>query len=67
MLRFVLTQPPDRVSYRMLNPSDDEMARVRDMGIEAGILTKRIPIRDLVDRSFIPSDIAPAAIDMGRN
>ena len=67
VLRFVLTQPPDRVSYRMLNPSDEEMERIRDMGIEAGILTKPIAIRDLVDRSFIPSDIAPAAIDMGQN
>jgi hypothetical protein len=37
------------------------------MGIEAGILTKRIAIGDLVDRSFIPSDIAPAAIDLAHN
>src|SRR5450631_1211601 len=49
VVRFVLTQPPDRVSYRMLNPSDEELARIRDMGIEAGILTKNIPIRDMVD------------------
>jgi NitT/TauT family transport system substrate-binding protein len=67
VLRFVLTQPPDRVSYRMLNPTDEEMTRIRDMGIEAGILTKRIPMGDLIDRSFIPADIAAAAIDMGHN
>lgn len=64
VVRYVLTQPPDRVSYRMLNPSDAELAKIRDMGIEAGILKVRTPIRDLVDRSFIPSDIKPADIDM---
>jgi NitT/TauT family transport system substrate-binding protein len=64
VVRFVLTQPPDRVSYRMLNPSDEEMARIRDMGIEAGILTKKIEVTDLVDRSFIPADIRPASIEV---
>ena len=64
LLRFVLTQPPDRVSYRMLNPSDDDMQRIEDMAIEAGILKQRIQMTDLLDRSFIPSDIKPADIDM---
>jgi NitT/TauT family transport system substrate-binding protein len=64
VVRFVLTQPPDRVSYRMLNPSDQEMEKIRDMGIQAGILTARTPMSDLLDRSFIPSDIKPADIDM---
>ena len=63
IVRYVLTQPPDRVSYRMLNPSDEEMARIRDMGLQAGILTKRIEIKDLIDRSFIPPDIKPMDID----
>jgi NitT/TauT family transport system substrate-binding protein len=64
LVRFVLTQPPDRVSYRMLNPSNEELARIRDMGIEAGILSKKIEITDLVDRSFIPADIKPALIEV---
>ncbi len=64
VVRYVLTQPPDRVSYRMLNPSDAEMEKIRDMGIQAGILKARTPISDLVDRSFIPSDIKPADIDV---
>src|SRR5580704_2148271 len=64
VVRFVLTQPPDRVSYRMLNPSDQEMEKIRDMGIQAGILTARTPMSDLLDRSFIPSDIKAADIDM---
>jgi NitT/TauT family transport system substrate-binding protein len=64
LVRYVLTRPPDRVSYRMLNPTDAEMEQIRDMGIKAGILTRSIPIHDLLDRSFIPSDIKPADIDM---
>lgn len=64
VIRYVLTKPPDRVSYRMLNPSDAELEKIRDMGIQAGILTIPTPIGDLVDRSFIPSDIKPADIDM---
>lgn len=63
LVRYVLTQPPDRVSYRMLNPDDTELMRIRDMGIQAGILTKPIEMKDLVDRSFIPSDIRPADLN----
>jgi NitT/TauT family transport system substrate-binding protein len=57
LIRYVLTEPPDRVSYRMLNPTDREMQEIADMGLRAGILEKRIDIRDLVDRSFIPDSI----------
>lgn len=64
LLRYVLTQPPDRVSYRMLTPADDEMQRIADMALEAGILDRRLDIRDLVDRRFIPKDIKPAAISV---
>jgi NitT/TauT family transport system substrate-binding protein len=62
VLRYVLTQPPDRVSYRMLTPTDKELGKIRDMAIQAGILTQRIEMRDLVDRSFIPANIKPAVI-----
>jgi NitT/TauT family transport system substrate-binding protein len=67
LIRYVLTQPPDRVSYRMLTPNDDEMQRIADMGLAAGILERRLDVRDLVDRRFIPSDIPPARIDVSRN
>jgi hypothetical protein len=59
-----LTQPPDRVSYRMLTPGDEEMQKIADMGLAAGILERRLDVRDLVDRRFIPSDIHAAAIDV---
>jgi NitT/TauT family transport system substrate-binding protein len=64
LIRYVLTQPPDRVSYRMLTPKDDEMQQIADMGLEAGILERRLDVRELVDREFIPADIAAARIDM---
>jgi NitT/TauT family transport system substrate-binding protein len=63
LVRYVLTQPPDRVSYRMLTPEDDEMQRIADMGLEAGILERRLDVKGLVDRRFIPSVIEAARID----
>ena len=71
LLRFVLTEPPDRVSYRMLTPTDKEMLEIRDMAVTAGILEKPVELKDFLDRSFIPTDITPAAItvpkDFGRD
>ena len=64
LVRYVLTQPPDRVSYRMLTPRDDEMQRIADMALEAGILERRLDVRGLVDRDFIPAEIAPARIEV---
>lgn len=65
VLRYVLTRPPDRVSYRMLTPTDEELGHIRDMAVKIGLLTKPMPISDVIDRSFIPKDIQPAAIDTG--
>jgi len=64
LVRFVLTQPPDRVSYRMLTPGDDEMQRIADMALEAGILERHLDVKGLVDREFIPTDIVPAKIEV---
>ncbi len=62
VVRYVLTQPPDRVSYRMLNPTDEEMQRIMDMGLKAGILERPIDLKELIDRSFIPAVIKPASV-----
>jgi NitT/TauT family transport system substrate-binding protein len=67
LLRYVLTEPPDRVSYRMLTPTDVEMLQIRDMALKAGILEKPIELRDFLDRSFIPADIKPADITVPRD
>jgi NitT/TauT family transport system substrate-binding protein len=64
LIRYVLTQPPDRVSYRTLTPGDDEMQKIADMGLEAGILERHLDVKELVDRRFIPPEIEPAKIDL---
>src|SRR5262245_3833579 len=64
VVRYVLTQPPDRVSYRMLTPTDEDLQRIHDMALKAGILEKPIEMKDLIDRSFIPAEIKPAAINV---
>lgn len=62
LIRYVLTRPPDRVSYRMLVPGDDELQQIHDMALKAGILQRPIDMRELIDRRFIPTDIQPADI-----
>lgn len=57
LVRHVLTQPPDRVSYRMLTPTDEELQRIADLAVEAGVLDRPQDVRDLIDRRFIPEDI----------
>jgi len=64
LLEFVLTQPPDRVSYRQLTPTDDDMRAIEHYAIAAGILAHEIPLDDLVDRRFIPDHVVPAPIHL---
>lgn len=63
VVRHVLTRPPDRVSYRMLEPSDEELQRIHDMALEIGILDREVPIAELVDRRFIPEEVAALELD----
>ena len=48
----------------MLNPSDEDLQTIADMGFKAGILETRMDVRDVLDRSFIPADIKPADIEV---
>ena len=66
VIRYVLTQPPNRVSYRMLTPTDEDLQQINDMAVKAGILERPIAMKDLIDRQFIPLDIKPANIDTGQ-
>jgi len=66
LLEFVLTQPADRVTFIHLDPTDEEIQRIMDMGLELGLLKQRTPLSDLLDRSFLASDIGPATIDLSR-
>jgi NitT/TauT family transport system substrate-binding protein len=67
LVRYVLTQPPDRVSYRTLTPTDAEIAQIRDMAVKVGILERPLPIESFLDRSFVPAEINPAQISTGDN
>jgi NitT/TauT family transport system substrate-binding protein len=62
VVRYVLTQPPDRVSYRMLTPTDEDLQKIHDLALKVGLIDKPILMSDLIDRSFIPTDIKPANI-----
>jgi NitT/TauT family transport system substrate-binding protein len=57
VLRYVLTQPPDRVSYRRLTPTDEDLTRIRDMALREGLLSKPVAMDELIDRRFIPEQI----------
>ncbi|MCH8568425.1 MAG: ABC transporter substrate-binding protein [Balneolales bacterium] len=59
VVRHVLTRPPDRVSFQMLTPTDEELQRIHDIALESGILDKPVSMQALVDRSFIPEVIRP--------
>lgn len=61
LLNFVLTQP-GRVSYVNLTPTDEDLQQIQDMALQMGVLKKRIPMSDLIDRQFIPQTITPADI-----
>lgn len=62
LLEYVLTQPPDRVSYRHLEPTDEDMQMIMKYALKAGILKDPIDLTQLLDRRFIPKDIQPAKI-----
>ncbi len=64
LLEYVLTQPPDRVSYRHLTPTDDELKTIMRYAIKAGILDREIDTKDLVDLRFVPDEIAPGDIQV---
>lgn len=63
VLNFVLTSDPRRVSYVQLTPSDQDLQQIEDMGIIMGLLKKKIPMSELIDRDFVPEFVAPAEID----
>lgn len=62
VIRYVLTQPPDRVSYRMLTPTNEDLQQIHDMALKSKLLGKPVSMAELVDTSFIPTDIKQAEI-----
>lgn len=62
VLNFVLTADPHRVSYVNLTPDDEDLQQIQNMGLKLGLLTKNIPMNELIDRNFVPEEIVPAPI-----
>ena len=66
VLNYVLTANPHRVSYIKLTPTDEDLQQIQDMGLKMGLLIKRIPMSELIDRDFVPQVIGPALIDAAK-
>jgi len=66
VLNYVLTSVPRRVSYVQLTPTEQDFQLIQDMGLKMGLLTKHIPLSDLIDRDFIPQNIIAAPIDVNK-
>jgi NitT/TauT family transport system substrate-binding protein len=66
VLNYVLTADPRRVSYLKLTPTDQDLQQIQDQGLKMGLLTKRIPMNELIDRNFVPQVITPAPIDAAK-
>jgi NitT/TauT family transport system substrate-binding protein len=66
VLNYVLTSEPHRVKYVDLAPSFQDLQQIQDLGLRMGMLTKHIPMSELVDDSFVPDHIEPAVIDMSK-
>jgi len=52
LLRWALTNPPDRVVYTPLTPFKPDFDLVRDLMIETGVLDRSIEFEDYVDIRF---------------
>jgi NitT/TauT family transport system substrate-binding protein len=63
VLNFVLTSDPRRVSYVQLTPTDNDLQQIEDMGLKMGLLKKKVLMKDLIDRDFVPEVISPAPIE----
>jgi NitT/TauT family transport system substrate-binding protein len=66
VLNYVLTADPKRVSYVKLTPTDEDLQQIQDQGIKMKLLTKRIPMDEIIDRDFVPQVITPAPIDAAK-
>jgi NitT/TauT family transport system substrate-binding protein len=52
LLRFVLSKPPDRVTYGNLRLSKPEFGRIEKLALQAGILKKPIAFEEYADPRF---------------
>src|SRR5215510_12112004 len=62
VLRFVLTNPPDRVTYKDLRVVRSELDEIMQLALDAGMISRPIAFEKYVDESFVkgfqPVDIS---------
>ncbi|RPH46962.1 MAG: nitrate ABC transporter substrate-binding protein, partial [Planctomycetota bacterium] len=54
LLEFVLSKPPDRVKYTNLNVRRPDFEEIQQIGLESGILNKKLDFLEYADPSFVP-------------
>lgn len=54
LLSYVLSKPPDRVTYSRLAPLRGDFEEIEQLAIEAGIIEGKVRFEDYVDDSFAP-------------
>jgi NitT/TauT family transport system substrate-binding protein len=54
LLKFVLSQPPDRVKYSRLAPMQENFDEIMALANQTGVIEKRMEFREYVDDSFAP-------------
>jgi len=65
LLEFVLSKPPDRVTYTDLRVREADFAEIEALGRKAGLLAGTAHFQDYVDASFVPdaSHLLPRSFD----
>jgi NitT/TauT family transport system substrate-binding protein len=56
LLEFVLSKPPDRVTYSKLSLRRPDFEEIEKLGVQAGILQGTVRFEDYCDDSFGPDD-----------
>ena len=54
LLEFVLSKPPDRVKYTNLNVRRPDFEEIQQIGLDSGILRKKLDFLEYADPSFVP-------------
>ena len=54
LLSYVLSKPPDRVTYSRLTPLKPDFEEIEQLAKEAGIIEGKVRFEDYVDDSFVP-------------
>jgi NitT/TauT family transport system substrate-binding protein len=56
LLRFVLSKPPDRVTYTNLALRRNDFLEIEKLARQTGILQGKVSFDDYTDTSFVPPD-----------